>query len=430
MSDSRPLGEHERLLHYLHAFGGMIATEVLHVRGPLDPERLREALRFLQTQHPMLRAHVRYGELVFRRQAPYVYRQPYFETDGTTEVPLHFSDKPWEEVMTKSLKTPLPRGRNPRLQLTLISDPADPEISRLLIVADHAAVDAYSVNMMTRQLFEYLADPAGTIASTRPTHTSLPPPLEQGLPKKSGAGTSYTPALRIPPQRVPRARPETRIVSGTIPAPVVDALKASARTKGATLHGVLTAGFFLAMRDVFGVEAMSVLSSFDLRRMSKPPLPNGTFGCYIDIIRTSHKIGDLWPTARDVSFRLISTVAKDHAAASFMQLPTVAQYKIEFWPTLTHGRRIDGLAVTTAGESTMRSRYGNHVIEEVTMGVALDMFGPGLLVLSNEREGALDLSVNYATRAMAPDVAARVTNRAIAILTEAVAENQGVTAGA
>lgn len=431
MTDSRPLGEHERLLHYLHAFGGMIATEVLQLRGPLDLEQVRAALRFLQRQHPMLRAHIRYGEVVVRREAPYVYRQPYFETEGTTEIPLLTSDRPWEEVMTRSLKTPLPRGRNPRLQLTLIPDQADPDVTRLLIAADHAAIDAYSVNMMTRQLFEYLEDPAGTEAHTTPTHTALPPPLEQGLPKKSGDGTNYTPALRIPPQRGERGRPETRIVARSIPASVVDALKATARTKGATLHGVLTAGFFLAMHDVFGVDAMSVLSSFDLRRMSKPPLPNGTFGCYIDIIRTTHKITDLWSTARDISFRLISTVAKDHASASFMNLPTIAQYKIEFWPTITHGRRIDGLAVTTAGESTLKSRYGNHVIEGITMGIALDMFGPGLLVLSNEREGALDLSVNYATRAMTNEVAVRVTERAIGILTDAVAAApEGVTASA
>ncbi len=422
MTDSRPLGEHERLLHYLHAFGGLIATEVLQLRGPLDPEQIRAALRFLQRQHPILRAHIRYREIVFRKEAPYIYRQPWFEMAGTTEIPLLTSNLPWEEAMTRSLRTPLPRGKNPRIQLTLIPDPADPDVTRLLIVADHAAVDAYSVNMMTRQLFEYLEDPAGTEARTTPTHASLPPPLEQGLPKKSGSGKHYTPALRIPPQRRERGRAATRIVAHSIPAPVIDALKARARARGATLHGVLTAGFFLAMRDLFGVEAMTVLSSFDLRRMGKPPLPDGTFGCYIDIIRTKHQITDFWTTARDISFRLISAVAKDHASATFMRLPTIPEYKIEFWPTLTHGRRIDGLAVTTAGESTLKSRYGNHVIEAITMGISLDIFGPGLLVLSNEREGALDLSVNYATRAMTAEVATRLTERAIAIFSEAIAE--------
>jgi len=419
MSDSRPLGEHERLLHYLHAFGGMIATEILQLRGPIDPEQIREALRFLQTQHPILRAHIRYGEIVFRKEAPYVYRQPYFDTEGTTEIPLLVSDRPWEELMTKSLRTPLPRGKNPRMQLTLIPDPADPDLTRLLIVGDHAAVDAYSVNMMTRQLFEYLEDPEGTRARTQPTHTSLPPPLEHGLPKKSGTGKNYTPAIRIPAKREP-GRAETRVVARSIPAPVIAALKTTSRTQGATLHGALTASFFLAMRELFGVDAMSVLSSFDLRRLGKPPLPTGTFGCYIDIVRTSHQITDFWSTARDVSFRLISTVAKDHASASFMRLPTFAEYRIEFWPTLTHARRMDGLAITTAGESTLKSRYGNHVIEAITMGIAVDMFGPGLLVLSNEREGALDLSVNYATRAMSTEVATRLTERAIAILSEAV----------
>jgi len=56
------------------------------------------------------------------------------------------------------------------------------------------------------------------------------------------------------------------------------------------------------------------------------------------------------------------------------------------------------------------------------MGISLDIFGPGLLVLSNEREGALDLSVNYATRAMTAEVATRLTERAIAIFSEAIAE--------
>ena len=44
MGESRPLGEQERLLNYLHAYGGLIVLQVLHVRGRLDPPQVRAAL--------------------------------------------------------------------------------------------------------------------------------------------------------------------------------------------------------------------------------------------------------------------------------------------------------------------------------------------------------------------------------------------------
>jgi hypothetical protein len=44
LGESRPLGEQERLLNYLHAYGGLIVLQVLHVRGRLDPAQVRAAL--------------------------------------------------------------------------------------------------------------------------------------------------------------------------------------------------------------------------------------------------------------------------------------------------------------------------------------------------------------------------------------------------
>src|SRR5690349_21674510 len=95
----------------MHAYGGLIALQVLHVRGRLDPALVRGALAWLQTQHPILRAHVREAEWVYRKVPPFAYRQPYFETEGTTEVPLRVVDDPdpqaWRRVLAKELKTPI-----------------------------------------------------------------------------------------------------------------------------------------------------------------------------------------------------------------------------------------------------------------------------------------------------------------------------------
>ncbi|HHY48736.1 MAG TPA: hypothetical protein GYA10_03205, partial [Alphaproteobacteria bacterium] len=99
--DSRPLGEQERLLHYLNAYGGLMPLGVLHIRGAIDEAVLVRALAWLQRQHPMLRAHVRYGELRVLRYPPFLYRQPYFETRGTLPIPFRAITGDWEEEMRR-----------------------------------------------------------------------------------------------------------------------------------------------------------------------------------------------------------------------------------------------------------------------------------------------------------------------------------------
>jgi hypothetical protein len=415
------LGEQERLLNYLHAYGGLIALQVLHVRGRLDPDRVKAAMAWLQLQHPILRAHVREGEWVYRRVPPFAYRQPYFETDGTTGVPLRVVDDPdpeaWRSVLANELRTPIKPGKSPRLRVTLVRQSADADLTHIVICADHATLDAQSGNMLSRQLLEYLADPqaAGSKASM---HETLPPPLESGLPKKSGSSSrKYEPALRLPKLTVPEPKRETRVVSYHLGANATAALKAAIKANRTTLHGAVTAAFLTAMKQIHGVPAMTSLTTVDLRRLMKPALPQETYGCYIDILRTRHQIADdFWSTARDASFRLITALAKDREAASIMKLPGWEVYNTETWPTITHRRRIDGLAVTTAGESGLKQHYGPYTLEDVTMAVSLDMFGPSIFAIASERQGGIDFSTGYAADAMSDHDALAIRDKAMGIL--------------
>lgn len=421
MRQTRKLGEQERLLNYLHAYGGLIATCVLHVRGPLEPTALRAALAWLQTRHPILRAHIRYGGLVFRRVPPFVYRQPWFVLDGTTEVPLAVIDDPdpeaWRAVLARELRTPIRRGRHPRLRVTLVRQAPGAALAHLVIAADHATLDAQSGNMLSRQVLEYLADPAAA-SSTPPVHSALPPPLEAGLPRKPDSGTQgYIPALRLPNRPVPEPKNETRVLARRLDAEATAALKTAVAANRTTLHGAITAAFLTAMRDSYGIDAMTVLTTIDLRRLMKPALHAETYGCYIDILRTRHAIGDdFWANARDAAFRLISTLARDQESASILKLYDWQVYRTELRPTLAHRRRIDGLAVTTAGESGLRRHYGPYELEDVTMAVSLDMFGPSLFVIASEREGGIDLSIGYSALAMAVADVENLTQKAICSL--------------
>jgi hypothetical protein len=95
---------------------------------------------------------------------------------------------------------------------------------------------------------------------------------------------------------------------------------------------------------------------------------------------------------------------------------------------MTHHRRLDGLGITTAGDSKLPAHFGNYTLEGVTMAVAIDFIGPSLLVLAAERLGALDISICYATDAMpGPDVI-ELSDRALAALSTAAAEDKGVLA--
>ena len=414
MTTSRELGEQERLLHYLHGYGGLIATSVMHVRGRLDPVLLQEALDWLQTQHPILRAHITYGRLVFRNLPPFVYRQPSFVTEGTTAIPLRIVDDPdpeaWRQVLAKELRTPIKRGLHPRLRITLVRHGDGADLSHIVVCADHATLDAQSGNMLSRQLLEYLADPVAARQRT-PVHATLPPPLEQGLPSKPDSGTrGYEPAIRLPKLPLPAPKMETRILSRRIGANEAAELKAAIKANRTTLHGLITASFLLAMRQRYGLDAMSVLTTIDLRRLMKPALHAETYGCYIDIMRTTNPIGDdLWKTAREVSFRLITTLAKDQESASILKLFDWEVYRREIRGMATQHRRIDGLAVTTAGESGLRRSYGAYELEDVSMAVSLDMFGPSLFVIASERDGGIDLSIGYSASAISEEEVAALT---------------------
>ncbi|MET8796089.1 hypothetical protein ABZV91_06475 [Nocardia sp. NPDC004568] len=419
MDETRPLGEKEQLLNHLHARGGLIAMQVLHVRGRLDPALVEDALSRLQARHPMLRAHIRYGKIIWRRLPPFVHRLPWFDTAGTTEIPLRVLDDPdpdaWREVFATEIRTPIPKGNNPRLRITLVRQSPDADTGHLVICADHATLDARSAHMLARQLLEFLADPAGS-PQQPPLHTALPPPLEacSHHRPRGGETATYTPAIRLPEQPVPDPRKETRVVARYLGPDATARLGAAVKAHRTTLHGAVTAAFLLAVRERYRLDAMTVLNTVDFRRLGELPLPPETFGCYVDILRTEHAItGDFWATARDASFKLIAAMARDPESFSIMRFPDWRVYRREARPTIRHNGRIDGLAVTTAGESGLRAGYGAYTLEGVTRAVSLHLFGPSLFVIANEWLGGLDLSVGYAATAMSEDEVRWLTDNAV-----------------
>ena len=154
--------------------------------------------------------------------------------------------------------------------------------------------------------------------------------------------------------------------------------------------------------------------------MMKPALPLTAFGCYIDILRTHHELkDDFWAMASDLSFKLISAIARDQEGASIMKLATWEVYKHEAIPTMKHRRRIDGIAITTAGENNFNGSYGPFKLDGVSESVSIDMFGPSLFIVTMEQNGGIDIHVGYAADSLSKEDVDDITDRAVAALVSA-----------
>lgn len=408
----RFMGEQERLLNYLHQLGGLISVTILHVRGPLTMERARAALAYLQARHPMLAAHVRRRRLGWRRRLPFIVVEPELVMEGTLPIPLREGRGDWREGVRREGRHPLPRfSRLPRARAVLYP-PAEDGIARLLLTMDHAIGDAPAVALAVRDFMAFLADP--TLSAVP---GGLPPALESRYKKSGREDGDYLPAIRVPTRRVRGAKRTTEADWRRLTREETAALRAAARAHATTMHAAMTAALLTATGERFGMDALTVLSTVELRRLCRPPLSRDTFGCYIDIVRTRHALGGaFWELARDVGFKLVGTVAREQAQRSILTLPGPAVYRHETLPILRSALRLDALAITSAGELDFGRTYGNFTLEDVTMAVSMHMLGPTLFGVGYEWDGALTMGACYAAHTIgAADVAA-ILDRAAGIL--------------
>jgi hypothetical protein len=422
--ETRKLGEQERLFHYMHTIGGLLATGCSHIRGPLTPELLRRGFAWLQRNHPVLNSHIRYEGHIYRWIPPFAYPQPWFDTRGTIEVPIRIVNdvdpEAWRRIQAEEAKKPIPvGGKHPRIRIVLVRTHDGADLNHMVMTMDHAIADAQAGSMLFDQLFKYIADPE-TMEKQPLAQIGLPPSLEEGMPKKPDSGKQYTPAIRFPKTEVPNPVKASLSVERRIGPNIAEALRAALRDHRTTMHGAIGSAFLVATREKFGLDEMTILSTVELRRMMKPALPVTAFGCYIDILRTHHKVSeDFWAMAGDLSFKLISTIARDQHSASIMKLATWEMVRKEAIPTITHRNRIDGIAITTAGESYGVLSYGPFTLEGSSGGVTIDLFGPSLFIVTMETEGAIDLKIGYPGYALSTEDAEDLTDRAVAALTMA-----------
>jgi hypothetical protein len=408
--ETRPLGELERILHGLHRKTNFIAAFVLHLRGPLNAPLVRRALDFLQRSEPLLRVHIRPTGIRLRRGVPFYSVERAFVTEGTTEIALRETTGDWRAVLKDEFAMAIPDGKGPRVRATLVAAGGD-GVARLILISDHAICDVPSWLVMARKLLAFLADP-----SLKPaTEQGILPALEDIDPPRKRGTRRRDPPIRLPMRR---RRPEgTVIEERTLTKAETAAMRAAAHSHRTTVHGTIGAAALMGIRDVFSLDAMTLLSNFEFRRLTRPPLPADAIGAYVDSLRTRHALDrPFWDLAREIPFKLIATIASDRNVASVFKLPTLRVALTEGPKLLLSGYRVDGVSLTTGPESGLGRNHGPFELVDITTGLSSQFFGPGIFITGIEHEGCQKLMLGYAPHTVpTPDVLA-VADRMMTIL--------------
>jgi hypothetical protein len=414
VESARELGPAEALTNQAHLFGALMAGGLMRISGPITPELVQRALDWLQDEHPILRAHIVRKGTRFLPKLPFVEPVTWFETRGTAPIPLHDVIDPDPRagmlILQAELRKPIPVGPLPRIKAALVRASADADSADLIMCVDHTIADAQSAMMSMGQLMEFLGDPDG-MRPPRGIHQPLPPSLDSVLAKKSDNRRPYEPMIRLPITRSPKSDIGTAVEMRSFSKTDTDAIKEQLKVHKATIHGLVTAAVLKGINEQFSLPQMTVLSSVDLRRYCRPVVATEIYGCYIDVLRTKHDIAQpLWDVARDVTFKLIATLARDHHSASALKAPTWEMLRAELWPLVSSGFRGDGLVITTAGETNLKRRYGPFVLEGLTGMISQEVMGAGFFCVALEKQGALEFSLCYAPHMLPKADAAAVAD--------------------
>jgi hypothetical protein len=319
-------------------------------------------------------------------------------------------------LLQEELRKPIPTGLKPRIRVVLVRPSETADTAGIIMCVDHTIADAVSAMLSMRQLLEFFADPEG-VSPPRGRQSRLTPDVDTLLPRRSSGGRPYEPIMRLPVARFRGVAVESAVERRSFSMAETDFIKSQVKAHGTTLHGTVAAAILKAIHQRFGLAEMTCLSSVDLRRQCRPPVPMDTFGCFIDLLRTRHRIDQpIWALSRDVAFKLITALARDHEGASVMKRPSWKVLLTETLPMLKNRLRGDGLILTTAGETNLGTRFGPYVVEEMTGMVAQGKVGAGVFGMVLERLGELEVSLCYAPRCLAASDAAALADSAAATL--------------
>ncbi|MEV0223172.1 condensation domain-containing protein [Streptomyces sp. NPDC050704] len=286
----RSLGVAEHFMWLMNQHRPNHSAVAVEIRGHIEVDQWRTALRGLQCRHPLLaaRIHDRTGT-------------PLLSLGHSEPIPFRVADPgegDWQSVLATEMRTGINVAGAPPIRVTLLHSS---ERCALVIVAHHAVVDGLSETYLVRDLVALVSGErlAGE-PSSRPIDSFLQEEIATAaaeLPTDQDFPVSERPGVYRDTQ--PDSAPA--VFCATLDEERTRALRARARAEGTTVHGAVAAAVLHAAAELnhdWSAVPLRVHTPISLR--GQMPVSAEEVGNILAPATTEQpgKWGDFWAAAR------------------------------------------------------------------------------------------------------------------------------------
>ena len=399
----RPLTDAERACWLIDQQSPFTIVHIVHVRGPLNPSALRQALDALTAATPLLRVGVRAG------------RPPrFFETSRPVPLDLlpRTDEGAWERALAVTRATPMDVAEGPLARLTLVHGM---ERSELLLATHHGVSDGVSGVTLARELLTALAQIEAGEAPHLQNHPPrpgvealLPAALRgwAGLPRRLGYLLGQLRDLTRRPKklpeeaRVPVEARRARTRHTQLDAATSRGLITRARSEDTTVHGAIVAAALRAIAAHLGGHArLGCCTPVNLRAQLSEPLGDEV-GMFVGPVVHFHTVGPdapLWPLAREVrgALRAAAEVSGPAVALATQSALLPAGATPELASRLLYHPLFGALAVTNMGAPELPLTYGALALERMHIASPTAALGSLVSLAVLTLRGEISINFNY-----------------------------------
>ncbi len=403
--------------------GGVIPIHCVmtaRVRGRLDGENLRTALRKMQAKHPLLRARVMVegGE-------------PFFVMDDRTpEISLRVvertSDVDWQPITVAEWAAPLDTAAGPLLRLIWIRSE---EISELTMVTHHCICDGGSIMTLLRELLQVADQPDAELAPYT-SYASLKDlvPASVLLDKKtrrriSSKAALYKAFLLVAGGRKPAlTKGEPYALYWRADAEEFAAMNGRCAREDTTLYAALCVAFLRAFREVQGSTARNrIMCPVSIRRFIRTIKSDMLFA-FAPTIQLSlpAKQADFWELAREMKRSIAEKIESLKVYEELMVGDRMLSWVPRLFDFLSTSRGGHDLAFSNMGRLKIPLLYKNFRLEAVIGATLAVPWRNTNTLIASQFAGEMELSFISNERFLPQTEALAIRQRALQLLNEAV----------
>ena len=350
------------------------------ITGPIEEDRLRDALAGLAERHPLAATRVAVGEG----------DRPCFTTEGVGPISLQVlgrtRDEQWLSELRREILNPADYLAGPLLRCLWLrsSDASD-----LILIGEHLTADGRSLVNALRDLLTLLADPSITLPPVMPRRLADLVPADVierlrqtaaersaeepsrvdfpvGSPPNSGRGTENGHPAEPSAQPGATARPLLDISVHQLGCEQTTALTDRCRQEGVTVQAALCSAFLMPFAEQNpDTPVRSAEVPVDLRPYLS--VDTDVYGNLIALalVDVDCRPGrDLWELARDAATALAAATREDRLFAS----PFIAMQLFEQPRNPRSGpwRTEYDVSISNLGRIGIPARYGPFTIESIS----------------------------------------------------------------